>query len=420
MLIRDVLFAPGSAGHFHIDVKAIGAGAAVADGFNWKGAAMTPGFSRIVEPAESLSILLVLEDGQTGFGDCVDVCYAGSAGREPPFHPNRMVAVFGGAIRDRLIGRNVGDWLGLAAECDAAETAGARWPAAIRYGLSQALLHVAALASRKTMANLICEAFGLPRPDRSPALLSCTAIDDHETLDRTILKRVDILPHTYITNVERHLGANGEALIGHVKRIAARVRSLGGEDYRPALQFDMNGQLSFIVDKPNEQLIDYLERLADAAAPYVLRIECPWLADRRADQIEIYVGLTAAVRQRGGRVLLGVDEWCNTREDFDAFAAAGAGDYLHIKMPDLGSITNSMQAIASCRRHAMGAFLGGSINATDQSARVSAHVGLAFQPDALEAKPGLGGDEAIMIVRNEIARALVLTQLRFETRCTAR
>ncbi|RDJ23375.1 methylaspartate ammonia-lyase [Bosea caraganae] len=409
MKITEVLLAKGCAGHFHIDAAALRAGA-VADGFSWKGAPRTPGFSRIVQPAESLSIMLRLEDGQIGFGDCVDVAYAGSAGREGPFAPDRVLPWLGTELRDRLVGTDALGWRGLAESFDAARENGEPWPVAIRYGLGQALLHAASLARRQPMARLICAEYNLPDPRETPLLLACAAMDDHEALDRLILKRVDVLPHSFITDPDRHLGRAGEALLGHIRRMAARIQALGEPDYHPTLQFDMSGNLGRLFRAPDAHLLDFLERLADAAAPFALRIECPWLAASRQEQIEVYVELTAAMRRRGRSLRIGVDEWCNRLEDFAAFAAAGAGDYLHIKMPDLGCITGSMSAISACRVHGMAFCLGGSANETDQSARVSSHIGLAFRPEVMLAKPGLGGDEGLMIVRNEMARALAISE----------
>ncbi len=108
------------------------------------------------------------------------------------------------------------------------------------------------------------------------------------------------------------------------------------------------------------------------------------------------------------RVWIGADEWCNTLEDIKAFADGGGGDYIHIKMPDLGSVADVITAVSYC--HGMGtkACLGGSANETDVSARVAAHVALATRPDHMLARPGLGGDEAITIMHNEMARALAL------------
>ena len=41
-----------------------------------------------------------------------------------------------------------------------------------------------------------------------------------------------------------------------------------------------------------------------------------------------------------------------------------------VKVPDLGSIDATMQAMAVCREHGMQAFLGGSCTETDLSAQV--------------------------------------------------
>ncbi|MFC7397920.1 methylaspartate ammonia-lyase [Chelatococcus sp. GCM10030263] len=407
MKIADVLFAKGSAGHFHIDAAALRKGA-VADGFFWRGEPVTPGFSRIVQPSECLSIILLLDDGQVAFGDCVDVVYAGSAGREPPFVPDQHLQKLRTELRDHLAGCDAAHWQTQAMAFD--QPAG-RWHTAVRYGVSQALLHAASLAQRQTMAGLIADTYGLSMPTQPPALLACAGMDDEETLDRLILKQVDVLPHAFVTDDDRHLGRKGEALLAHVARIAARIGALSEPGYRPQLQFDMSGHLARVFDVPGQNLIDFLERLADAAAPFGLRIECAWLAASRDEQIDLFAELTGQMRRRGGRVKLGVDEWCNTLDDFEAFARAGAGDYLHIKMPDLGSVTNSIEAVRLCHAHNMEAFLGGSANETDQSARISAHIGLACQPEVMLARPGLGGDEGVMIARNEMARALALLPL---------
>jgi methylaspartate ammonia-lyase len=105
-------------------------------------------------------------------------------------------------------------------------------------------------------------------------------------------------------------------------------------------------------------------------------------------------------------VHLVADEWANTLADIHAFVEAGAADMIQIKMPDLGSVHNSVEAVLACRANGVGAFLGGSYVETDLSARVSAHVALATRPDIIMAKPGMGVDEAISLVHNEMARTL--------------
>ena len=60
----------------------------------------------------------------------------------------------------------------------------------------------------------------------------------------------------------------------------------------------------------------------------------------------------------------------------------------------------------ACKADGVGAFLGGSCAETDLSARVAVHVALATRPDMIMAKPGMGVDEGITLVRNEMARTL--------------
>jgi methylaspartate ammonia-lyase len=85
---------------------------------------------------------------------------------------------------------------------------------------------------------------------------------------------------------------------------------------------------------------------------------------------------------------------------------------IQVKMPDLGSVHNSVEAVLACKSGGMGAFLGGSCAETDLSARVAVHVALATRPDIIMAKPGMGVDEGIMLVQNEMARTLAWIRAR--------
>jgi methylaspartate ammonia-lyase len=109
------------------------------------------------------------------------------------------------------------------------------------------------------------------------------------------------------------------------------------------------------------------------------------------------------------------DEWCNTVEDIRAFAQAQACDYVQIKTPDLGGINNSIEAVLYCKAHSMGCCLGGTANETDISARITAQIALATGPDFLLSKPGIGADEGLMILSNEMLRTLALVQRRGQT-----
>jgi methylaspartate ammonia-lyase len=134
--------------------------------------------------------------------------------------------------------------------------------------------------------------------------------------------------------------------------------------------------------------------------------------ESREAQIEAMKTLRAYVRFRRMNVQLVVDEWANTLDDIRAFVEAQAADMIQIKMPDLGSVHNSVEAVLACKADDVGAFLGGSCAETDLSARVAVHVALATRPDLIMAKPGMGVDEGITLVQNEMARTLAWIRAR--------
>lgn len=149
-----------------------------------------------------------------------------------------------------------------------------------------------------------------------------------------------------------------------------------------------------------------------AVESHELLVESFVIAASRAEQIERFGTLRGMLRDAGHRVGLIVDEWCNTLDDIKAFADAGAADYAQIKTPDLGGINNTIEAVLYARAKGMGCCLGGSGNETDQSARITAQIGLATRPSFLLSKPGFGGDEALMIQMNEMLRTLALIEAR--------
>ena len=117
----------------------------------------------------------------------------------------------------------------------------------------------------------------------------------------------------------------------------------------------------------------------------------------------------AALRaELGGRVQLVADEWANTVDDISAFNAAGAADVVQIKTPDLGVLHHTVDAILDCKAHDVVAHVGGSCAETERSAQVSAHVAIGADADQMLAKPGMGVDEGLSIVRNEMVRMLEL------------
>ena len=85
---------------------------------------------------------------------------------------------------------------------------------------------------------------------------------------------------------------------------------------------------------------------------------------------------------------------------------------IQIKTPDLGGIQNIVDAILYCNEHGVEAYQGGTCNETDVSARACVHVALAARPMRMLVKPGMGFDEGMNIVHNEMHRTVALLQAR--------
>jgi methylaspartate ammonia-lyase len=410
MKIKDVLFVPGRSGWFNRDRAAMLAGAE-ADGFVYRGKPVTPGYSSIVQPGTVISVILVLEDGLVGIGDCADVNLSGFAGRDPLFRADEHLPFLRAKMRPFLIGRTLDRFRELAAELDKYVLDGQRLHTALRYGLTQAVLDGVALARRLTIAEVVAEEYGCEISRRPIPILASCQKGDWLQLDRMILKRPELLPHAGASLVERDLGHDGEKLLDYARRLSARIREIGGADYRPTLHMDLYGTIAQLFAGNTAAIARYLGRVKAAVAPFKLLIETPIIAATRDAQIEQFGSLRDALRSQGHDVPLIVDEWCNTLDDIKAFAEAGAADYVQIKTPDLGGVGNTIEAALFCARQGIGCCIGGTANETDRSTRVTTHIALACRPAFILSKPGLGGDEALMIQSNEMARTLALVEM---------
>lgn len=412
MKITDVLTVPGLTGFFFDDQRAIKAGAE-SDGFTYKGQAVTPGFKAIRQRGESLGIMLELEDGWWVHGDCAAVQYSGAGGRDPLFQASEYGAIVTPMLREFFTGREVSGFRQTMADFYAwCQQAGFPKHQALYYGISQAVLAAVAAQRRETMAETIAAEWGL-NPDYRPVPIFCQTGDTrYDNADKMILKGVDVIPHGLINTVRDKLGAKGEKLMEYIGWLRQRVATIGAPDYKPVLHIDVYGNLGLAFTNNMEAVAEYMVRTAEAAYPLQLRIEGPVDMEGRDLQIEALTELRHRVEALGSNVEIVADEWCNTLEDIKAFADHRAGHMLQIKTPDLGGVENLVEAVGYCKAAGIGSYLGGTCNETDQSARVCVNIALATAPDQMLAKPGMGVDEGLMLVYNEMYRTLAVINSR--------
>jgi methylaspartate ammonia-lyase len=417
--------------------------------------AATPGFRAVREVAEAVSIGLVLDGGPVAWGDCVAVSYGVIAGREPPLRTEEGLAAIQRVVAPLLQGRVLTRFRQLAAEVDALArpeedsppphapeqpvadpsrrallTAPARLlrgvhqPAtqaprhsthihtAIRYGVSQALLQAIALARGVTMAEVIADEWNLPLPDAPVPIHAQSGAERTHNAEKMIVRRIASLPHALVDDIPSQLGRDGDEMTRYIRWLSRRIGDLGDVDYQPTIHLDLHGALGRICNDQPGRMLGQLYAWELAAQPYRLRIESPMILNSRGAQIEAMKTLREYVRLRRMNVQLVADEWANTLDDIRAFVEAGAADMIQIKMPDLGGLDQAVEAVLACRAGGVGAFLGGSYAETETSARAAVHVALATRPDLLMAKPGMGVDEAISLVQNEMARSLAWIRAR--------
>ena len=410
MKIIDVVCSGGRTGFYFDDQRAIKQGAGH-DGTFYVGAPVTEGFRSVRQAGESISVMLILEDGQIAYGDCAAVQYSGAGGRDPLFLAEDFIPVIEQYIKPQLVGKEANDFRGMCKDMEAIQVNGKRLHTAIRYGVSQAILDAVAKATGRLMCEVVADEYGCTVSEKLVPIFSQTGDDRYDNADKAIIKGAQVLPHALINNIDTKLGRDGSKLAEYIAWLRDRILSNRlDESYNPVMHIDVYGTIGAAFGNTNyKAMADYLEKLGEIAKPFHLRIEGPMDCDVDVEtQMKTLAALTKELDDRHIDVELVADEWCNTLEDIKLFADNKAGHMVQIKTPDLGGINNTIEAVLYCKEKGIGAYQGGTCNETDRSAQVCVHCAMATQPDQILAKPGMGVDEGFMIVYNEMNRIMAI------------
>ncbi len=410
MKIIDVICSPGRTGFYFDDQRAIKQGAGH-DGVFYTGEPVTDGFSAVRQAGESISVMIVLEDGQVAYGDCAAVQYSGAGGRDPLFLAKDFIPVIDKYIKPELVGKEADNFRDLCAMMEAICVDGKRLHTAIRYGISQAILDAVAKATGRMMCEVVADEYGCTVSETPIPIFTQSGDDRYDNSDKMIIKGAQVLPHALINNVDTKLGRNGEKLKEYVAWLRDRILNFrSSENYSPVMHIDVYGTIGAAFGNNNyKAMADYIEEIGKIAKPFKIRIEGPMDCDcDRETQLTALAALTKELDDRKCDVELVADEWCNTLEDIKLFADNKAGHMVQIKTPDLGGINNTIEAVLYCKEKGIGAYQGGTCNETDRSAQVCVHCAMATQPVQILAKPGMGVDEGYMIVYNEMNRILAM------------
>jgi len=410
MKIVDVVCSEGRTGFYFDDQRAIKKGAGH-DGIFYIGKPVTEGFTSVRQAGESISVMIILEDGQIAYGDCAAVQYSGAGGRDPLFLAKDFIPLIDKYIKPELVGKEADSFRDLSAMMEAIQIGGRRLHTAIRYGVSQAILDAVSKATGRLMCEVVADEYNCTVSETPVPIFTQSGDDRYDNADKMIIKGAQVLPHALINNVETKLGKNGEKLAEYVVWLRDRIlNNRLSDDYNPILHIDVYGTIGVAFGDNNyKAMADYLSKLEELAKPFKLRIEGPMDCDTdRETQMIALSGLTKELDDRGINVELVADEWCNTLDDIKYFADHKAGHMVQIKTPDLGGINNTIEAVLYCKGKGIGAYQGGTCNETERSSQVCVNCAMATKPDQILAKPGMGVDEGYMIVFNEMQRILAL------------
>lgn len=396
--IQNIVVLPTQGSYYYEDVTALQNGEIT---HRWSAPGVTAGFNTVREIADTISIGIQTSEGLWAWGDAVSVSYAGKSGRSGLFrHASGMDELNG--IVHNFQKETLDSFRRLASFIPPTSHN------AIAYGFSQALLQAVALTQRKEMSEVIANEWNL-LPPRSPVALQGSSGNDRIlNAEKMIVNRLEALPQSQIDDIPQQLGLNGERLLSYAHWLAARVKELSKDSYFPWITLDVHGAIGKIFQNDIQKISTYLIELEKAVYPFSLRMESVLLGESALATVELLKQLKTYLKVHNSNVKICADEWANTLEDILLFAETKACDMIHIKMPDLGNLTNTIDAVLGCKKFGMGTLLGGSCIETEISLKASVHVALATQPDFFLAKPGMGVDEAIMLTRNEMNRALAI------------
>ncbi|HHT25285.1 MAG TPA: methylaspartate ammonia-lyase [Clostridiaceae bacterium] len=409
MKIKKVVCSAGRSGFYFDDQMAIKHGA-LNDGFDYIGETELEGFTAVRQAGESISVNFILEDGQIATGDCAAVQYSGAGGRDPLFLAETFLPMIEQELIPLYQDREITTFREMAAELENLLIDNKRLHTAIRYGFSQAILDAVAKSNKQMICETVAQEYGTEISEKLIPIFTQSGDDRYINADKMIIKRVPILPHALINNVKSKLGENGELLKEYLKWLVQRINDLSrSPEYKPIIQLDVYGTFGELFGIKNHQaIVDYLADLVEICEPYKLHIEGPIDGISREECMYNLAKITELVNRKKLDVVLVADEWCNTLEDIKLFAEHQAGHMIQIKTPDLGGLNNTIEAVLYCKKHGVKAYVGGTCNETDISARICMQVAMAVCPAQVLAKPGMGVDEAYMIAFNEMQRILAI------------
>ena len=278
--------------------------------------------------------------------------------------------------------------------------------AAIRYGVSQALLAAVATMQNKTPAEMVAAEYDVPGPlaaVASHAWVRPPAGDAAPAVSALLSRQVASLGYTIAANNDKAPpGVSAESVQQQVRWLQTQIAA-AGPAYEPVIHLDLRGEFGRLFDANPGKILGALVGLEQAAAPYPVRVVDPAVMDSRPAQIKILRQLKGYLRLRRMRLQLAASAWVDSSVAVADFIEAEAVHAIQLNTPQLGSLHNTIEAVLAGREQGMATLLAGNGWDDGHSARILAHVALAVRPELIIAAEGAGGTA---LLDNEMARTL--------------
>ena len=407
MQITRVLAVKNLSAYYYEDVSALQVSPTAEDD-RWFTPGSTPGFKMIREPAEVVSIGVEV-NGKVYWGDAVGVSYAGKAGRRGVFRAADGVRETLEILRPWLLKQKFSDFRSACRLLKSFnQTCTEPLHVATMYGISQSLL--LAFAADRPAFEIVANEWNLQcsKLDPIPIQGSC-GNNFYGGTDKMLVHKLAALPHSQVDNIAEQVGLDGSNFLQRAAWLKDRLQKFALKLYNPVIALDVHGALGKIFNQDPAKIAEYLCKVEALVAPYQLRIESPLLGDTREDHLFQMNRLVSQLQSFGSKTVVAVDEWANTFDDIKYFVDNGFKGMIHIKMPDLGSVSDVVDAVLYCKSRGNQVLLGGSCIETEISTKIGTHIAMVTRPDFVLAKPGMGIDEAIMLSNNEMQRIVALS-----------
>lgn len=265
---------------------------------------------------------------------------------------------------------------------------------ALRDAITYLLLKAAAAQRRLTITELLAQFYAPGRPFSSiPLHLDLTS---SSTAWPAITQQITSLGYTTTgTEPKAALGANGEKMQSRVRALSEWLHANRYANH--ALHLRLGGAYGTLYENNLGRILGAIYGLAQAARPYPLRLEDPFILPSRDAQIERLRQLQDYLRIRRLEVALAAHAWVDSITAVEAFAGAGVVQMLHLDAAHFVSLPAALETAVAAQRCGVPVMWG----MNGRVPLLTAHVALALQPDLV-----LASSNAAAQLQNEMQRTL--------------